>query len=234
MTDIQIKIQHIQQQIADVATQYNRNPEDIQLLAVSKTRPATDVLTAYQGGQRCFGENYVQEAVEKIHALAHLSDIEWHYIGPIQSNKTRLLAENFAWVQSLDSLKHAQRLSDQRPDVLPPLNVCIQVNISDETQKSGVNLDVLSEFAQAVATLPRIKLRGLMAIPAPCDDFEQQRVPFRALYQAQQRLQQQGLTLDTLSMGMTNDMPAAIAEGATMVRIGTAIFGARTSKAKTQ
>jgi hypothetical protein len=216
----------IKQRIIEAAQQFDRSPSDIQLLAVSKTRSVSDIVSAFKCGQYCFGENYLQEALGKIEALYNYP-LEWHFIGPLQSNKTRLIAENFDWVQSLDKLKHAQRLSAQRPDHLSPLNVCIQVNLSGEAQKSGVHLADLPVLAPIVAQLPGLRLRGLMTLPAVSHDFEQQRIPFRALYSAYQQLQESGLALDTLSMGMTNDMVAAIAEGATLVRIGTGIFGER-------
>ena len=201
---------------------------EVQLLAVSKTRPAEVVREAYDLGQRHFGENYLQEALEKVHALASLPGISWHFIGPIQSNKTRDIASHFHWVHSIDRLKIAKRLSDQRPEDLPPLNVCIQVNISQEESKSGATLDQLPLLAQEIATLPRLRLRGLMAIPAPAKTPELQRQPFAALAKAKEALNQEfSLEMDTLSMGMTDDLEAAITEGATMVRIGTALFGAR-------
>jgi pyridoxal phosphate enzyme (YggS family) len=219
----------VRQRIVKAAQQFARSPENIQLLAVSKTRPAFDIVTALNCGQYCFGENYLQDAIPKIQTLRNYS-LQWHFIGPLQSNKTRLIAEHFDWVQSLDKLKHAQRLNAQRPENISPLNVCIQVNINEEPQKSGVYLTDLLPLVQAVSNLPRLRLRGLMALPAPCQDFEQQRIPFRALHTVYQKLQICGFAFDTLSMGMTNDMEAAIAEGATLVRIGTGIFGKRVSK----
>jgi hypothetical protein len=218
----------LRQHIIHVAQQFNRSPESIRLLAVSKTRPITDILTAIDCGQHAFGENYLQEALPKIQALRHYP-LEWHFIGPLQSNKTRPLAEHFDWVQSITSLKQAQRLSKQRPHHLPPLNICIQVNISEEPQKSGIDLSELFTLAQAITQLPQLCLRGLMTIPAPTQDFNQQRLPFYTLHQAYQQLQSSGILLDTLSMGMTDDMNAAIAEGATLLRIGTGIFGTRSS-----
>ncbi len=215
----------IKQRIADIARQYNRSPESVQLLAVSKTRPISDIVAAIEYGQFRFGENYLQEAIPKIEALRDNKRLEWHFIGPLQSNKTRAIAENFDWLHSLCQLKHAQRLNNQRPEHLRPLNVCIQVNISEEAQKSGVYLNDLATLAGAVAELPRLRLRGLMTLPAPSQGFEQQCIPFRRLRMALEELQINGL--DTLSMGMTNDMDAAIAEGATLVRIGTGIFGKR-------
>jgi len=200
----------------------------VTLLAVSKTFSATDVREAHAAGARRFGENYVQEGLTKIEALADLrADVEWHLIGPLQSNKTKPVAEAFDWVHSVDRLKTAERLSAQRPDSLPPLNVCIQVNISGEASKSGATPAEVPELARAVAALPRLKLRGLMAVPEPAANLELQRIPHRALAQLQAELVAQGLALDTLSMGMSADLEAAILEGATLVRVGTAIFGAR-------
>ena len=228
ISDALTRIKKVRKRIAEAARQFARSPGSIRLLAVSKTRPVEDIVTAFNSGQTCFGENYLQEAVPKIDALRDYP-LEWHFIGPLQSNKTRLVAENFDWVQSLDKLKHAQRLNAQRPKNLPPLNVCIQVNISGETQKSGVHLTDLPTLAQAIGELPRLRLRGLMTLPTLRHDFEQQRIPFRALRIAYFKLQDSGLVLDTLSMGMTGDMEAAIAEAATFVRIGTGIFGERES-----
>ncbi|AMO54728.1 alanine racemase [Endozoicomonas montiporae] len=202
---------------------------EVKLLAVSKTKPAEMVREACELGQREFGESYLQEALVKIDALSDIHDIVWHFIGPIQSNKTRDIASHFHWVHSVDRLKIAKRLNDQRPDELPPLNICLQVNISGEASKSGVTLDNLEALAKAVAELPNLSLRGLMAIPAPAPDKEQQRIPLRAMKQALETINQTlGLNMDTLSMGMTDDLEAAIEEGSTMVRIGTALFGART------
>ncbi len=196
------------------------------MLAVSKTRDAEEVRAAAALGLRDFGENYVQEGLAKIEALAGL-DLCWHFIGPIQSNKTRAIAEHFAWVHSVDRLKIAQRLSAQRPAQLPDLQVCLQVNISGEDSKSGVDPTELMALATAVAQLPRLQLRGLMAIPAPADTLAQQRVPFARLRSALVALQATLPTLDTLSMGMSGDLEAAIAEGATIVRVGTDLFGPR-------
>jgi len=203
--------------------------QSVTLLAVSKTFPASVVREAHAAGERRFGENYVQEGVDKIAALADLrAQLEWHLIGPLQSNKTRIVAEQFDWVHSVDRLKLAQRLSEQRPAQLPPLQVCLQVNISGEASKSGLAPGDVAAAAREVATLPRLRLRGLMAIPEPVDGFEAQRAPHRALRELLLRLNSQGLQLDTLSMGMSADLEAAVAEGATIVRVGTAIFGART------
>ncbi|OQW93188.1 MAG: YggS family pyridoxal phosphate enzyme [Beggiatoa sp. IS2] len=218
----------IRQEIIITAQQFERSADEITLLAVSKTRPVEDLMTAIECGQFAFGENYVQEAIPKIQTLRHdHNHLIWHFIGPLQSNKTRLIAEHFDWIQSLDDLKQAQRLNDQRPPQLPPLNICIQVNVSEESQKSGIQLADLPLFAQTVAQLPRLHLRGLMTIPAYSEEFTEQRKPFHILHTAYRQLQQAGFQLDTLSMGMTDDMSAAIAEGSTMVRIGTGIFGAR-------
>lgn len=204
-----------------------RREEDVGLLAVSKTFPAGAVREASEAGQRRFAESYVQEALHKMEVLRDMDDIEWHYIGPIQSNKTRPIAEHFAWVHSIDRLKIAERLSAQRPAGMPPLQVCIEVNISGEASKSGVLPDEVPAMAQAVAALPNLKLRGLMTIPAPTEDVAEQRAAFARLRSIFDQLNNRGLQLDTLSMGMSHDFPAAIAEGATVVRVGTAIFGAR-------
>lgn len=205
-----------------------RDPEGVTLLAVSKTRPAEDLRSAYAAGQRHFGENYLQEALAKQEELADL-EIQWHFIGPLQSNKTRAVAEHFHWIHSVERLKIAQRLSAQRPADMPPLNLCLQVNIDGEESKSGVAPGEVEALASAVAELPNIRLRGLMAIPAPQEDAAAQRRPFAAMAELLQRLRAQlpGQPLDTLSMGMSGDMEAAIECGATMVRIGTDIFGRR-------
>jgi pyridoxal phosphate enzyme (YggS family) len=205
----------------------NRPTDSVTLLAVSKTHPAERVREAREAGQTCFGENYVQEGVDKIAQLAGLP-LEWHFIGPLQSNKTRLVAENFAWVHSVEREKIARRLSEARSAQLPPLNICLQVNISREDSKSGVLPEHTLALAQAVAPLPHLRLRGLMAIPRDSDDPAEQRAAFAALRALFDQLNQQGFALDTLSMGMSHDLEAAIAEGATLVRVGTAIFGART------
>jgi len=223
---IPAKIKLIKANIIQIAQKFNRLPKDINLLAVSKTRPVEDIIAAMNVGQTCFGESYLQDAIPKIKTLAQYG-LEWHFIGALQSNKTRLIAENFAWVQSLDNFKHAQRLNAYRPTSLPPLNVCIQINISSEPQKSGIKLSELPNLAAEIATLPNLCLRGLMALPISSQNFAQQRLPFRTLHNTYQQLKSLGLPLDTLSMGMTNDMEAAIAEGSTLVRIGTGIFGER-------
>ena len=223
-------LQVVQHRIATSAQAAGRDPSSITLLAVSKTFDAQAVLTAAQAGQRAFGENYVQEAIDKISATRELNpdlQLEWHFIGPIQSNKTRQIAEHFDWVHSVDRLKIAQRLSEQRPADMAPLQICLQVNVSSEATKSGLEPDALLELARAVNTLPNLRLRGLMAIPEPTEDVEQQRAAFAKLRLMQNDLQAVGIPTDTLSMGMSADMDAAIAEGATIVRIGTAIFGGR-------
>ena len=206
-----------------------RSPTSATLLAVSKTKPAEMLREAWQHGQREFGENYLQEALDKQAALEDLDGIVWHFIGPLQSNKTRAVAEQFAWVHSVDRLKIANRLSEQRPAALPPLNVCLQVNISREATKSGVLPEGTLVLAQEIAALPGLALRGLMAIPAPAETLEAQRQPLAALRQLLEELQAAlpEAPLDTLSMGMSDDLEAAVLEGATLVRLGTAIFGAR-------
>ncbi|MDZ7804809.1 YggS family pyridoxal phosphate-dependent enzyme [Thiohalophilus sp.] len=226
MNSIAQRLETVRARITQAEQQAGRAPGSVRLLAVSKTRPIDDLRAALVAGQTCFGENYLQDALPKIAALAD-EPIEWHYIGPIQSNKTREIAEHFAWVHSVDRLKIARRLGEQRPAHLPPLNLCLQINTSGEASKSGIAPDEALELARALADLPHLQLRGLMTIPAPAEDFEQQRMPFRRLRELYDQLNGQGLALDTLSMGMTGDMEAAIAEGSTMVRIGTAIFGAR-------
>ena len=222
-------LHQVHARIARACAQAGRPVQSVTLLAVSKTFGADAVREAVAAGEHRFGENYVLEGVEKIAALADLRErLEWHLIGPLQSNKTRVAAEQFDWVHSVDRLKIAQRLSEQRPAHLPPLNVCLQVNISGESSKSGLHPDELLAVAQAVATLPRLTLRGLMAIPEPADDFAAQRAPHRALRELLAQLRSDGpKTQDTLSMGMSADLEAAVAEGATIVRIGRAIFGSR-------
>jgi pyridoxal phosphate enzyme (YggS family) len=223
MSTIAENISTLAERIHSAAQAVQRDPASVGLLAVSKTKPASDLREAYDAGLRDFGENYLQEALGK---QAELSDLPliWHFIGPIQSNKTRAIAEHFAWVHSVDRLKIAQRLSEQRPPELPPLNICIQVNVSGEASKSGCDPEDLPALAQAISVLPNLKLRGLMAIPEPTDDRDEQNASFAAVSTLQAQL---GLPLDTLSMGMSHDLEAAIAQGATWVRIGTALFGAR-------
>ena len=219
-------LREVQARVARAALACGRDPQIITVLAVSKTFDHLAVLEAMQTGQRDFGENYLQEALDKQQAVAHPKLI-WHFIGPIQSNKTRGIAENFGWVHSVDRLKIAERLSAQRPIVAPPLNVCIEVNVSGEASKSGVLPDALASFADEVAVLPQLQLRGLMAIPAPTSDPVQQRAAFRQVRELFDGLNTGGHDLDTLSMGMSADLEAAVAEGSTLVRVGTAIFGKR-------
>ena len=226
MATIGVNLQAVRQRIAQAARACGRDPGDVALLAVSKTFGADAVAAALACGQQAFGENYVQEALDKIAALPD-SRLDWHFIGPIQSNKTRVIAENFDWVHSVDRVKIAERLSAARPGQLPPLQICIQVNIGGEDTKSGVAPADTAALARAVAALPRLKLRGLMAIPPPSPDPAQQRRHFAALRELKSALTRDGSALDTLSMGMSADLEAAIAEGATIVRVGTAIFGER-------
>ena len=226
MTALTQAIDNTKKRLSSAALASGRDPAAVQLIAVSKTRPASDIRLAFEHGQKLFGESYLQEAVEKIRALEDCA-IEWHFIGPIQSNKTRQIASHFDWVHSVDRLKIAQRLSEQRPPQLPPLNICLQVNISHETSKSGLAPAELLTMATTIAGLPRIRLRGLMAIPARTNDRELQLQTFSAVATLQQQLIEQGLELDTLSMGMSDDLEAAIEAGATHVRVGSAIFGAR-------
>ena len=223
MSTIAENISTLAERIHNAAQASRRDPGSVGLLAVSKTKPASDLREAYAAGLRDFGENYLQEALGKQTELSDLPLI-WHFIGPIQSNKTRAIAENFAWVHSVDRLKIAQRLSEQRPADLPPLNICIQVNVSGEASKSGCTPEDLPALAQAISALPNLRLRGLMAIPEPTEDSDEQNAAFAAVRTLQDQL---NLPLDTLSMGMSHDLEAAIAQGATWVRIGTALFGAR-------
>jgi pyridoxal phosphate enzyme (YggS family) len=228
MASIELKLQQLRQRIADACTAAQRPVQSVTLLAVSKTFPADAVREAHAAGCRAFGENYVQEALAKIEALAALrARLEWHLIGPLQSNKTREVAAAFDWVHTVDRLKIAERLAAQRPEHLPPLNVCVQVNVSGEASKSGVAPAELPALARAVAALPRLRLRGLMSIPQAVEGFDAQRAPHRRLHALFDALRADGLALDTLSMGMSSDLEAAIAEGATIVRIGTALFGQR-------
>lgn len=230
MSSIAKQLQVVNARIAAAAQAAGRNPQDIQLLAVSKFFDAASVLEAVRAGQAAFGENYVQEALDKIAALKLAAPevrVAWHFIGPIQSNKTRQIAENFDWVHSVDREKIARRLAEQRPPALPPLNICLQVNISAEDSKSGLSPDELLPVARAVAAMPGLRLRGLMAIPAPTEVAAEQRAAFRRLRELAALLADGGIACDTLSMGMSADLDAAIAEGATIVRVGTAIFGQR-------
>jgi pyridoxal phosphate enzyme (YggS family) len=230
MTTIPANLQAVTERIAAACDVAGRNPATVLLLAVSKTWPAVCLREAANAGQQAFGESYVQEALPKMAELAD-QQIEWHFIGPLQSNKTRPVAESFAWVHSIERLKIAERLSAQRPSPLPPLNVCVEVNVSGEASKSGCTPDEASALCRAVAALPNLKLRGLMAIPEPMADGGEKsalaRRRFRAVRELLDALNSEGLALDTLSMGMSHDLEAAIMEGATIVRVGTAIFGER-------
>ena len=230
MNTIAASLAAVRRRIADAERQFGRPEGSVALLAVSKTKPHALVRAAWAAGQHLIGENTVQEAIEKFDALADLSGpggIEWHFIGALQSNKSRPVAERFGWVHSVDRIRIARRLNDQRPAWLPPLNVCLQVNVSGETSKSGAAVNKVDELASAVAELPRLRLRGLMTIPEPAYGLEAQRAALRPLVETFESLREQGHDLDTLSMGMTDDLEAAVAEGATIVRIGTAVFGPR-------
>lgn len=229
MKSLAESFQLVRQQIAEDCTRAERSPESVALLAVSKTRSADEIRAAAATGQTAFGENYLQEALDKIEALSDLS-LEWHFIGPIQSNKTRPIAENFHWVHSVDRLKIAERLSNQRPHYATDLNICIQVNISAEAQKAGCSVEELPELARAIAALPKICLRGLMVIPEATEDDQLLRTRFRQTAELLASLKPEIPTLDTLSMGMSGDLDAAIAEGSTMVRVGTALFGPRIAR----
>ena len=230
--NLQANLAAVDERITKAARAAGRDPSSVRLLAVSKTFPAAVLAQAVRAGQRAFGENYVQEALVKMDELANSArepSLEWHFIGPVQSNKTRLIAERFDWVQSVDRLKIAERLAEQRPEDLPALDVLLQVNVSGEANKGGVAPDQLGELASAVAALPRLRLRGLMAIPAPEADVAKQRRGLAHMKKLFERLRGDGLAIDVLSMGMSDDLEAAVAEGSTMVRIGTAIFGSRTA-----
>jgi pyridoxal phosphate enzyme (YggS family) len=226
MTDIAQALADVQQRIAKAATAAGRDPAEITLLAVSKTKPVEMIRAAHAAGQVAFGENYLQDALPKIAALREL-DLEWHYIGRIQSNKTRDIAANFAWVHGIDKLKHAQRLNEQRDPARPPLQCCIQVNLSGEKSKGGVTGDQLPALARDLVALPRLRLRGLMTMPDPDSDRATQGAVFTELALLREQLNSRGLALDTLSMGMSGDLELAIAAGSTLVRVGTDIFGAR-------
>ncbi|MDH5178203.1 MAG: YggS family pyridoxal phosphate-dependent enzyme [Gammaproteobacteria bacterium] len=222
------RINAIRARISELEQQYGRDPGSVMLLAVSKTRPVAEIRAAMQTGQRDFGENYLQDALPKIAALSD-QGLCWHFIGPIQSNKTRDIAAHFDWVHSVDRLKVAQRLNDHRPAGTPPLNICLQVNISHDPNKSGVMPADALALAKQLVEFPALRLRGLMTIPVHTETLAEQRAIFRALHELAETIRQAGIAMDTLSMGMTEDMEAAIAEGATMVRIGTAIFGSRSA-----
>ena len=226
--DFAVRLEAVWSRIRAAEARFQRPPGSVRLLAVSKTQPATAIAAAAAAGQYCFGENYLRGTLDKMAALAVQGmALEWHFIGPIQANKTRAIAERFAWVHSVDRLKIAERLNAQRPDHLPPLNICLQINISHEPSKHGLEESELPAAARAMAMLPRIRLRGLMAIPAPTLEFAAQRQSFAQVRHLQERLIAAGLQLDVLSMGMSNDLEAAIAEGSTLVRIGAALFGPR-------
>ncbi|PRY64349.1 hypothetical protein B0H98_1055 [Vreelandella songnenensis] len=234
MTDsaLPASLARARERLSQALKEAGRAKDSAHLLAVSKTKPPAMIRQAWEHGQRAFGENYLQEALEKQAELADLTDIEWHFIGPLQSNKTRAVAEHFDWMHSVDRLKIAARLSEQRPDHLAPLNLCLQVNISREDSKSGVMPEEAEALAMEIAKLPNVRLRGLMAIPAPAATREAQREPLAALRELLAALQQAlpQAPLDTLSMGMSDDLEAAVLEGATLVRLGTAIFGARDTR----
>ncbi|HEY4127236.1 MAG TPA: YggS family pyridoxal phosphate-dependent enzyme [Gammaproteobacteria bacterium] len=220
----------VQTRIAEAAVRAGRDPKAVRLMAVSKTQPVAAVESAWTAGQVDFGESYLQDATPKLDAFAGRPAL-WHFIGALQSNKSREVATRFQWMHTLDRDSIARRLSDQRPDGLPPLQVCLQVNVSDESSKGGVMPERVAALADAIAVFPRLTLRGLMAIPAPAEDFEAQRPPFRVMRGLLEDLKRRGHDVDTLSMGMSDDLEAAVMEGATIVRIGTAIFGARPPKA---
>ena len=228
MSTISDRLKQVRSRISQAAIAAGREPASIKLVAVSKTHPVAMLEAALAAGQTTFGESYLQDALPKIEAIGDRA--EWHFIGPIQSNKTRQIAAHFDWVHSVDRLKIAQRLNEQRPENLPPLNVCLQINTSGEAAKTGISPDDTLELAEAINQLPHLRLRGLMTIPAREQDPARQRLPFQQLRQLFEQLNAEGFKLDTLSMGMSADMEAAIAEGATLVRVGTAIFGPRLTK----
>jgi pyridoxal phosphate enzyme (YggS family) len=227
MTHIAYKLTELKRQICECEKEFHREPGSVNLLAVAKKQSIEKIAEAIAAGQMAFGENYLQEALPKIAAFKDNQALEWHFIGPIQSNKTKKIAENFQWVHSITSEHIAKRLNDQRPSHLPPLNICLEINISEEKTKSGVNLENIFSLAEYCLSLPNLKLRGLMTIPAPLKTFEAQRAEFHKLTTLFKKMQERGFELDTLSMGMSNDWKAAISEGSTLIRIGTAIFGER-------
>ncbi|MDH3400217.1 MAG: YggS family pyridoxal phosphate-dependent enzyme [Chromatiales bacterium] len=226
MTNITNNLLSVHKRIARAAESCGRDPGEIRLVAVSKKHPAAAVIEAWDAGQKDFGENFLQEALPKQAELSHLP-LTWHFIGRIQSNKTRPIAEQFQWVHTVDRIKIAQRLNEQRPESLPPLNVCIQVNVGDPDNKAGAPRDQVAELAKRISSLPRLRLRGLMCLPPESEDKAVQRGYFHILYGLRQEIDRLGIKMDTLSMGMSGDLEAAVAEGATMVRIGTAVFGQR-------
>ena len=225
-------LDHIRNEISVAEKQFHRSASSVCLLAVSKTRNVNEIVEAINGGQRHFGENYCQEAVEKIDTIDR-NDLIWHFIGPIQSNKTRQIASHFDWVHTVDRIKIARRLNELRPETLTPLNICIQINISGEASKSGISLDNVDSFLEELEQFKRLKVRGLMSLPAPASNFDEQRIPFSILKRKLGELSLSRPELDTLSIGTTQDMTAAIAEGATIVRIGTALFGSRNATKQT-
>lgn len=227
MINIADNLIKVNQQLIAASNKANRSSASVSLLAVSKTKPVSLIQQAYDAGQRHFGENYVQETVEKVQQLAHLTDITWHFIGPLQANKTRLIANNVSWVHSVDRIKIAKRLNEQRDSNITPLNVCLQVNISEEASKSGVTIDEVAELAEFINNCENLTFRGLMAIPTKTDDIEQTKQSFNNMQALFNELEHQYPSVDTLSMGMSNDMAIAIACGSTMIRVGTAIFGQR-------
>ena len=227
METIADRLERAQQKLEQACQEANRASNTVKLLAVSKTKPVSDIVLAYEAGQRMFGENYVQEGVEKVQSLADYKDIQWHFIGPLQSNKTKLVAEHFDWMQSIDRLKIAQRLNAQRPFYKAPLNICIQVNIDNESTKSGVTADQVLALAAQISELENLQLRGLMAIPLAAENNDTLLSSFSKMQQLFNQLKSRYSNIDTLSMGMSGDTAAAIAQGSTMVRLGTAIFGAR-------
>jgi pyridoxal phosphate enzyme (YggS family) len=229
MQTIAERLKSAHERIKNATADAHRQPDSVKLLAVSKTKPVSDIRQAYEAGHRLFGENYVQEGVEKIQELSHLNDIQWHMIGPVQSNKTKLVAEQFDWMQSVDRLKIARRLNDQRPESMPPLRVLIQVNIDDETSKSGVSPSQLDTLISEISAMPNLELRGLMAIPKANPTHTQQEQSLKQLEQLFVRYHTNLVNFDTLSVGMSGDLEAAIEFGSTMVRVGTAIFGKRAS-----
>ena len=231
MTPIKKRLEAVNKQVNHALNQFQRTTGSVQLLAVSKTRPSRDILEALDAGQQCFGESYLQEALDKIEQLAS-KQIQWHFIGRIQGNKTRAIAEHFDWVHSVDKIKYAKRLNDQRPANLPPLNICLQINIDQEESKAGITPQEAAQLIGQIETLPQIRLRGLMTLPAPAQTLEAQRLPFKALRELRDGLATRQVPLETLSMGMSGDLEAAIAEGATIIRVGTGIFGPRSYPAK--
>lgn len=226
ISQIQQNLAQLNTDILTLALKYNKNPTHIKLLAVTKTQPVEKILEAIAAGQLSFGENYLQEALPKIHYFLS-KNIEWHFIGPIQNNKTKKIAENFSWVHTVNNIKTAERLNNHRPSSLPPLNICLQINISEDKTKSGILAPEVLTLAQACKKLPRLHLRGLMTIPEKTNSLQQQRNEFKKMRLIYELLCSKGFKLDTLSMGMSNDLEAAIAEGTTLLRIGTTIFGQR-------